>query len=250
MCIAHAGHCAVGCGSGPRFVRRTTMAKSPGHSCTTRRARPVYRSRHFRRPFVAVVGSLFALSGLTSFGPVAPVLAAGTVSLTSIGSPSVETFDTLSSTTASSVVPTGWDFSESSTNANTTYAVGTGSGTAGDTYSFGAASTTERAFGGLLSGSLTPTIGASFTNDTGTTITTLDIEYVGEQWRLELWVRAARRRADRTASTSSTALTRRHSRPGHGRTSTGSTSPAQFRAPRSGSSTATRTLTAPPSARR
>jgi hypothetical protein len=36
----------------------------------------------------------------------------------------------------------------------------------------------------LLSGTLTPTISASFTNSTGSTITTLSIAYVGEQWRL------------------------------------------------------------------
>ena len=36
-----------------------------------------------------------------------------------------------------------------------TYTAGTGSGTAGDTYSFGAAGSAERAFGTLLSGSLT-----------------------------------------------------------------------------------------------
>jgi hypothetical protein len=40
-------------------------------------------------------------------------------------------------------------------------------GNTGDTYSFGAASNTERAFGGLQSGSLNPTIGAAFTNNTG-----------------------------------------------------------------------------------
>lgn len=93
-------------------------------------------------------------------------------------------FNTLALSGTSSTVPTGWLFLESGTNANTTYTAGTGSGNAGDTYSFGAASNTERAFGGLQSGSLVPTIGAAFTNNTGGTVTSLAIAYTGEQWRL------------------------------------------------------------------
>src|SRR5688572_4974003 len=60
-------------------------------------------------------------------------------------------FNTLVSSGTSSTIPTGWLFLENGSNANTTYAAGTGSGTAGDTYSFG--TTSDRAFGGLQSGS-------------------------------------------------------------------------------------------------
>ena len=136
------------------------------------------------RSLAAVVGSLFVLSGLVPIGAAPAVRAAGTVSLTSIGSAYSQDFDTLAPTGTSSTVPTGWDFSEADSNANALYTAGTGSSTAGDTYSFGPAASTERAFGGLLSGSLAPTIGASFTNETGTEITSLEIEYTGEQWRL------------------------------------------------------------------
>ena len=93
-------------------------------------------------------------------------------------------FNTLALSGTSSTVPAGWLFFESGTNANTIYTAGTGSGNAGDTYSFGAASNPERAFGGLQSGTLNPTIGAGFTNNTGGTITSLAIAYTGEQWRL------------------------------------------------------------------
>ncbi|HEY5884796.1 MAG TPA: C25 family cysteine peptidase, partial [Pyrinomonadaceae bacterium] len=41
-----------------------------------------------------------------------------------------------------------------------------------------------RAFGGLQTGSLIPTVGAVFKNDSGTTITSLTISYTGEEWRL------------------------------------------------------------------
>jgi predicted extracellular nuclease len=113
-----------------------------------------------------------------------PVFAAGTINLTSSGSAYAQDFNSLATTGTSSDVPAGWEFVESGTNANTTYTAGTGSGNAGDTYGFGVSDSTERAFGGLQSGSLVPTIGANFTNAIGSTITALAITYTGEQWRL------------------------------------------------------------------
>src|SRR5258705_12459436 len=104
------------------------------------------------------------------------------VSLT--GPAYTQDFNTLALSGTSSTVPAGWLFSESGTNVNTIYTAGNGSGNAGDTYSFVAASNSERAFGGLQSGSLNPTIGAGFTNNTGGTVTSLAIAYTGEQWRL------------------------------------------------------------------
>ena len=95
-----------------------------------------------------------------------------------------QSFDTLAAAGTSSVLPDGWVFAESGTNANTLYSAGTGSGNAGDTYSFGAAGASERALGTLLSGSLTPAFGASFVNATGGSLSSLDISYVGEFWRL------------------------------------------------------------------
>jgi len=116
----------------------------------------------------------------------------GTVSLGAINTASTENFDTLASTSTSSTLPVGWFFDEAGTNANTTYNSSTGSNNAGDTYSFGAANSTERAFGTLQSGALIPTIGAAFTNNTGQTITALAIAYTGEQWRLGTAGRADR----------------------------------------------------------
>ena len=115
--------------------------------------------------------------------------AAGSVSLTAMGVTVTEHFDTLingaNDTLSSAGIPTGWDFSESGTNANTTYRTGTGSGATGDTYSFGTPTTsTDRAFGQLRSGTLISTLGASFTNNTGSTINSLGISYAGEQWRI------------------------------------------------------------------
>jgi hypothetical protein len=128
-----------------------------------------------------------------------------TVSLTALGTAACESFNTLASTSTSSTTPNGWAFAESGTGANTTYAAGTGSATTGDTYSFGAASNPERAFGELTTGSLSSTIGASFTNNTGQTITTLSISYTGEQWRLGALNRTDR--LDFQYSTDATSLT-------------------------------------------
>ncbi|HEV8139182.1 MAG TPA: Calx-beta domain-containing protein, partial [Pyrinomonadaceae bacterium] len=106
------------------------------------------------------------------------------ISLIALDTSACENFNTLAITSTSSTTPDGWTFAESGTSANTTYAAGTGSSATGDTYSFGAASNTERAFGGLRTGSLVPIIGAAFTNNTGRTITSFVISYTGEQWRL------------------------------------------------------------------
>ncbi len=110
--------------------------------------------------------------------------AAAQAQISYTGGTYTQDFDTLANSGTSSTLPLGWAFAESGTSANTTYTAGTGSGTTGDTYSFGAASAVDRAFGGLQSGTVIPTIGASFTNNTGGTITDLAIAYFGEQWRL------------------------------------------------------------------
>jgi predicted extracellular nuclease len=110
------------------------------------------------------------------------------VSLSALDAAYSQDFNTLASTGTSSTVPVGWAFVEAG--GNTTYTAGTGSSTAGDTYSFGATASSERAFGSLASNSLQSTIGACFTNNTGGTITSLDIAYTGEEWRLGVINRA------------------------------------------------------------
>jgi LPXTG-site transpeptidase (sortase) family protein len=110
--------------------------------------------------------------------------AAGTISLTTMGSTYFQNFNSLVSSGTSTTLPIGWDFREVGTGANTTYAAGTGSSSVGNTYSFGATGSTERALGGLQSTVLIPVYGASFTNNTGSVITSLAIVYTGEEWRL------------------------------------------------------------------
>lgn len=95
-------------------------------------------------------------------------------------------FNTLitSGTAADNTLPTGWEFIEAGTGANNTYAAGDGSSNAGNMYSFGTGTNTDRALGALLSGSVKSIFGVKFINNTGNTISQADVTFYGEQWRL------------------------------------------------------------------
>lgn len=135
---------------------------------------------------------LAVVSALALSWAITAVPAQAQVSLTTLGVPYTQDFNVMASTGTSSTLPAGWAMSETGTAANATYTAGTGSGTTGDTYSFGSASAADRALGGLQSGSLVPTFGASFQNNTGVTIALLDISYFGEQWRVGTLARTDR----------------------------------------------------------
>ena len=141
----------------------------------------------------------FLRIGLTTFllslllaASLSGIHAAAGISLAALDIAYTQNFDTLVNTGTAATVPAGWSFNETGTSANTTYTAGTGSSNSGDTYSFGSAGSTERAFGGVQSTSLIPTVGVCFTNNTGKIITSLDITYIGEQWRLGTAARADR----------------------------------------------------------
>lgn len=128
-------------------------------------------------------------AGLLGFASQAVQAQVTPVSLTT--SPYTQNFDALATTGSAnpkSTLPAGWDLLEvnagSGTGANDQYAADNGAANGGNTYSYGATGSTERALGTLLSGSLTPTIGAAFTNNTGAALTTLTISYTGETWRV------------------------------------------------------------------
>ncbi|TXI85647.1 MAG: hypothetical protein E6Q38_00170 [Crocinitomicaceae bacterium] len=129
----------------------------------------------------------------------------GQINLPTIGSPYTQDFNTLSNSTPSSTLPSGWFLNETGTGSNINYSAGTGSSITGDTYSFGSLSSTDRSLGTLQSGSVIPTVGAHFSNSSGSTITSLSITYTGEQWRLGAAGRVDR--LDFQYSTSATSLT-------------------------------------------
>ncbi|MFM8332577.1 MAG: ExeM/NucH family extracellular endonuclease [Candidatus Methylumidiphilus sp.] len=132
---------------------------------------------------------------------------AACVSLTTLGVAYTENFNSLASSGTGTLSIAGWAMLETGTNANTTYTAGTGSDNAGNTYSFGSAAVpADRALGGLRSGSLVPSFGACFTNNTGSTITSLPIAYNGEQWRAGVLNRGSADRIDFQYSTTATDL--------------------------------------------
>lgn len=105
------------------------------------------------------------------------------VVITSTATAYTQNFNTLIASGTSSTLPAGWKLLETGTNANTTLAADAGSSSTGNTYSYGTGTATDRAFGGLRSGSLTPSVGVQIRNSTGSTITSLTISYTGEEWR-------------------------------------------------------------------
>ena len=110
------------------------------------------------------------------------------VSLTTLGTPYIQSFDTLPASgsatwTNNSNIP-GWFHARTGT--GTTIVANDGSSNAGNLYSYGTGTATDRALGSVGSGNAA--IGNLFwgvrlQNNTGATITALDVSYTGEQWR-------------------------------------------------------------------
>lgn len=115
----------------------------------------------------------------------AGALSAGAqVSLTGSNPVYTQDFNTLATSgTTNALTITGWSLNETGSNANQQYRSGDGTANNGDTYSFGTGTNTDRALGGVASGSLLPSFGVGFANNTGNTITAVQVAFKGEQWR-------------------------------------------------------------------
>jgi uncharacterized protein len=110
------------------------------------------------------------------------------VSVTTLGVPYTQNFDTLPASgsatwTNNSTIP-GWFHARTGT--GTTIVANDGSSNAGNLYSYGTGTATERALGSVGSGNAA--VGNLFwglrlQNNSGATITALDVTYTGEQWR-------------------------------------------------------------------
>ena len=110
------------------------------------------------------------------------------LSVTTLGVPITQNFDTLpasgSATFVNDTTLPGWYSARTGT--GTTIVANDGSSNSGNLYSYGTGTNTDRAFGSVGSGNAA--IGNLFwgivlTNNTGSTITSLDVAYTGEQWR-------------------------------------------------------------------
>lgn len=110
------------------------------------------------------------------------------VSITTLGVPYSDSFDTLPASgsatwTNNSTIP-GWFHARTGT--GTTIVANNGSSNAGNLYSYGTGTATDRALGSL--GSSNAAAGSFFwgvrlQNNTGSTITSLTVSFTGEQWR-------------------------------------------------------------------
>jgi len=129
--------------------------------------------------------TLFA-TGLALVVPAAASAQADRFSLTT--QTYTQDFNGLASTgSTGTALPQGFAVVESGSNANGSYGVSNGSGNnlAGNSYSFGAIGSSDRALGSVASGSVTQILyGGVFNNALGGTITDLAFSYAGEQWRL------------------------------------------------------------------
>lgn len=127
----------------------------------------------------------------------APVQAATAVSF---GGNYYQNFDTLaiSGTADKSTLPTGWDISGSSYNTDN------GSTGSNGVYSYGISGSSERALG--MRGSTSQYMGIAFTNNTLSTITALNVNYRGEQWRRDTGSAGTIDSLEFTYSTNATAL--------------------------------------------
>jgi Divergent InlB B-repeat domain/YDG domain/Bacterial Ig-like domain (group 3) len=104
-------------------------------------------------------------------------------SITSLGSPLTEDFNGLAQTGTANTwtdntTIVGWYSNR------VTYIGDNGNSATGALFSYGSTSSSDRALGALTSGTTaTVQFGAKFTNNTGSTITSLAVAYTGEQWR-------------------------------------------------------------------
>ncbi|MCX2496154.1 lamin tail domain-containing protein [Pedobacter sp. PF22-3] len=109
------------------------------------------------------------------------------VSLTALNTAKSENFDGMTATGTSTV--TGWSAVKASGTSTAavgsalTLAVYTTSSNSGAAYNTGTAGAADRSLGSLASAALAPRFGAGFQNNTGATVTSIDLSGVMEQWR-------------------------------------------------------------------
>jgi hypothetical protein len=126
------------------------------------------------------------LATLAAFGIAAATLpaSAAPINLTTIGDDYDQNFNSLSNTGSATSVPAGWSFAEFGVGADLNYSADNGAVSTKNTYSYGTTGGTERSIGTLVETEFSTMFGAEFKNLTGAPITSLDISYRGEVWRL------------------------------------------------------------------
>ena len=112
-------------------------------------------------------------------------LSFGQISITAINTPYNENFDGMNAT-GTTFLPNWTALRSSGTGTalqTLTMAVTDGTANSGNIYNTGTTASQERSFGTISSGSTIPAFGASFINNVGSTVSSVDISSVVEQWR-------------------------------------------------------------------
>jgi predicted extracellular nuclease len=109
--------------------------------------------------------------------------AAECITLGQLWGPYSQSFDSLVVNGTSSQLPPGWTISEGAA-GDGLIAANDGTATTPGVYSYATGTNSNRALGSLANASIAPVLGACFHNLTGTTITSLSIDYGAQQWRL------------------------------------------------------------------
>ncbi|WIT10721.1 PEP-CTERM sorting domain-containing protein [Paucibacter sediminis] len=129
-----------------------------------------------------------ALSALAAAAMLAAAPAQAAITVSSGAFNYAQSFDSLATTGTTvvwandSTLP-GWSLFNTNLTAVTAYLADDGTSNAGKFRSFGAAGSTERALGGVGSGSLSGWIAVAFDNATGHDLSGFKIGFDGEQWR-------------------------------------------------------------------
>ena len=174
------------------------MKKSLAHSPNRKTKTNLSSTRHAANsPRESTARKLLALSSVLIMSALIVAVAiqirtarafVGGVNITSLGTPFTQNFDTLPASgsatwTNDSTIP-GWYHARTGT--GTTIVANNGSSNAGNLYSYGTGTATDRALGSVGSGNAAVGNlfwGVRLENQTGSTITSLQISYTGEQWR-------------------------------------------------------------------
>jgi uncharacterized repeat protein (TIGR01451 family) len=150
---------------------------------------PAPKQAPMRRQLLSLtILALLIFQQLVLVIPTVSAAGSGSISLTALGVSYSQDFNTLPSTGSASWVNDttilGWYTARTGT--GTTIVADTGSSNAGNLYSYGSTSSTDRALGSVGSGNAAAGNffwGVRLKNSTGSTINSLDISYTGEQWR-------------------------------------------------------------------
>lgn len=145
-----------------------------------------HRSRYRTVHLTLIIGLVLTL---LATGIPTPPTASAQVSITTLGSPYTQNFNTLANSGTSNPwsdnsTLEGWYATRQNGGTFTTYRADNGLSNTGALYSFGTSGDNERALGSIASG--TPSTiyyGVRLRNDTGSVIASFDISYTGEQWR-------------------------------------------------------------------